>query len=1064
MSMLWLKSKMPQIFTKIPSVNAIAVNALPKNSQVIRISRLAPSARIALISLVLGLVPVLNGGLLTTAAVAQDEMMSVQQDEMMGAQDEMMGEMAEAPVQDRPAATPEQVAFFESKIRPILLTNCYSCHSQQSGRSEGGLDVDSAAALLNGGESGPAIDLENFESGLLWKAINYDGLQMPPQDPLPPHVIEDFKVWLSQGAPDPRVTNVVRGAYRVTPEAIEKGREFWSLQPLPQSSAAIVSQVVQPHVSGLQATKPIDQFVELQRTQQGVSTPPTADSYTIFRRLCFDLLGVPPTAEQVDWFQSQWAQDPETAMSTAVDYMLASPKFGERWGRHWLDIVRYAESTGREVNMPYPQAWRYRDYVIDSFNNDKPYDRFLKEQLVGDLLPSRTREQKQEQLIATGFLALGPKTLNERNQRQFEADLIDEQIDVTTRAFLGISVACARCHDHKFEAITQEDYYALAGIFGNMTTQFGGVNSQRNRHATKLIELPLADEQPAMPALQPDQLAAMKETIAELNGELRDLRRSVAQARRPNRNRPGNSNSGNSSNNSNGNPAGMDQQQRQQMVVRLTAQLGTLQGLVDCYDDDGKPRTLCMGVQPKSRAIDARLLERGEVNQPGDTIPRGFVKLLDKSPPRIKQDSSGRMEFANWVASEDNPLTARVMANRVWQHLFGEGIVRTPEDFGVTGSRPTHPELLDYLAVRLIENQWSLKSLIKEIALSDAYRMGWQVDAIARDKDPENLYLWRSHPQRIQAEALRDALLCVGGTLELDRPNGSLVAQAGPLEIGRGQQLSQLLIRGAMARTPMNDSPDMAAEQRQSSDSGKMMSESSNQETMDNETRANRPRRDIGPLMSTDNPFRRRELANANSAAINESSVNRSFEYRSVYLPVVRDLLPRSMELFDAAEPSMVIGAREQSNTAPQALFMMNNELVRQQAVALAERTLEKTGGSSQAIEYVFKTAFSRPPVAAEIGQSQQFLAEMTNEFMVAARARDAERSVEQERRQRREARNRLAQRGRNNAANDRSATDTTDTEAKTEAPVVVTPEVQRQVMIAFCHAILATAEFRYRN
>jgi hypothetical protein len=1028
MSRLWLKLRLLQVFT----FNSFGLRIVP-----------------------MALALTLACGMLVAEAVAQDEMMSEQQDERMS-------EMADAaPAQERPPVTPEQAAFFESKIRPVLVTNCYSCHSQQSGRSEGGLDVDSAAALLNGGESGPAIDLADFEAGLLWKAINYDGLQMPPQNPLPPHVIEDFMVWLSQGAPDPRVTNVVRGAYRVTPEAIEKGREFWSLQRLPKASAEVIERVIQPQAADLQATKPIDQFVELQRQQHGVSAPPTADSYTIFRRLCFDLLGVPPTAEQVDWFQGLWAQDPDTAVATAVDYMLASPKFGERWGRHWLDIVRYAESTGREVNMPYPQAWRYRDYVIDSFNNDKPYDRFLKEQVVGDLLPSKTRQQKQEQLIATGFLALGPKTLNERNQRQFEADVIDEQIDVTTRAFLGISVACARCHDHKFEAITQEDYYAMAGIFSNMSTHFGGVTGQRNRYVSKLIDLPLADEQPAMSVLKPEQIQSLKDSIAELNGELRELRRSAVQDRRPNRNRPGNANNarGNGSNTA---PTAMEQQQRQQMVQRLTAQVGSLQGVLDCYDKDGVPRTQCMGVQAKPRATDVRLLERGEVNQPGATVPRGFVKLLDQSPPKIKRDSSGRMEFANWVANRDNPLTARVMANRVWQHLIGEGIVRTPEDFGVTGSRPSHPELLDYLALRLIENQWSLKALIKEIAVSDTYRMGWQVDAIARDKDPENQYLWRSHPQRIQAEALRDTLLWVGGSLEVQRPNGSLVAQAGPLEIGRGQQLAQLLVRSAMSPSSMSPSS------MESSDAGEMMSES-RRPSAGGESRPARNSGGETPLMANENPFRRREMAAFNTVAINETTVNRSFDYRSVYLPLVRDLLPRSLELFDAAEPSMVIGVREQSNTAPQALFMMNNELVRQQAVALAERTLEQTGGSSQAIDYVFKTAFSRPPVAEEIGQCQAFIAEMTDEFGAAARARETERAAEQERRQRRDARNRRAQRGRNNA-DDRSstdatdATDATDTEAKTEAPAEVTPEVQRQVMIAFCHAILATAEFRYRN
>lgn len=985
------------------------------------------------------MVLILNCGLLASSVAAQDEMMDEQQEGMMS-------EMAEASPPEQPKITPEQAAFFESKIRPVLVTNCYSCHSQQSGRSEGGLDLDSAAALLNGGESGSAIDVADFEAGLLWKAINYDGLQMPPQNQLPPHVIEDFRAWLSQGAPDPRVTNVVRGAYRVTPEAIEKGREFWSLQPLPTASADVVAKVVQPHAADLHATKTIDQFVELQRQQQGVSTPPTADSYTIFRRLCFDLLGVPPTAEQVDWFQGLWAQDPEAAMTTAVDFMLASPKFGERWGRHWLDIVRYAESTGREVNMPYTQAWRYRDYVIDSFNNDKPYDRFLKEQLVGDILPSRNREQKQEQLIATGFLAMGPKTLNERNQRQFEADVIDEQIDVTTRAFLGISVACARCHDHKFEAITQEDYYALAGIFANAATHFGGANSQRNRYVSKLIDLPIADTKPAMAPLKPEQVESLKESIAELNDELREVRRSAIQDRRANR-RPG---SGNNSSGNNGNAGnGMEQQQRQQMVLRLTSQVGSLQGVLDCYDSEGNPRTQCMGVQAKPRPTDVRLLERGEVNQPGATIPRGFVKLLDKSPPKIRRDSSGRMEFANWVADSENPLTARVMANRVWQHLIGEGIVRTPEDFGVTGSRPTHPELLDYLALRLIENKWSIKSLIKEIALSDAYRMGWQVDSLASDKDPENLYLWRSHPQRIQAEALRDTLLWVGGSLDLERPTSSLVAQAGPLEVGRGQQLAQLLVRAATARLSMD-----------SSSSDEMMSQS-DKPTGNDDSRPARNLRNDGPMMANENPFRRREMAAPNAVSINETSVNRSFDYRSIYLPVVRELLPRSLELFDAAEPSMVIGVREQSNTAPQALFMMNNELVREQAVALAERTLEKTGGSSQAIDYVFKTAFSRPAAPDEVGQCEAFIADMTNEFGAAARARDAERAAEQERRQRRDARNRRAQRGGDNSSESTPAESTTPA---SPATTEISPELQRRVMIAFCHAILATAEFRYRN
>ncbi len=1034
------------------------------------------------------------------AAVAGTPQVMAEQDEQAGGGEEV----------ERPPLTAEQERFFETKIRPALVTHCYSCHSNQSGRIEGDLAVDSAAALRLGGQSGPAIDLEDFSAGLFWQAINYEGgLEMPPQGKLPAHVIADFRTWLEDGAPDPRVSQVVRGAYVVTPEAIEAGRQFWSLQPLPAASAALVpsapeqAEAAVPNATKSHSPLPvgaIDRFVELKRREQGLPTPPSADSHTIFRRLCFDLIGLPPTAEQVAWFQLLWAEDPDKAVATAVDFMLESPKFGERWGRHWLDIVRYAESTGREVNMPYTEAWRYRDYVIDAFNQDKPYDRFLKEQLVGDLLPASNKTQKQQQLIATGFLALGPKTLNERSERQFAADLIDEQIDVTTRGILGISVACARCHDHKFEAITQKDYYALAGIFSNMDTHFGGIRTQRTRHATALLELPLADPTPALPTLPPSQVKALQERIDELQTEIRELRRETLQARRPNANRNRNRNdSSMQDNNANrgSNSMAMEAQQRQQMIQRLTTQIGTLQGIVDSYNADGTPRSLYMGVKAKSRPTDVRLLERGEVTQPGPSVPRGFVQVLDKNPPRIRRDSTGRMEFANWVTSPRNPLTARVMANRVWQHLIGTGIVSTPEDFGVTGSRPTHPELLDYLAVRLIENDWSIKSLIKEIATSAVYRAGWQVDAVASERDPDNQYLWRSQPQRLSAEVLRDSLLWVGGTLELERPHASLVAQAGPTEVGRGQQLAQLTRLQAIANANRRGSDGSDADSMMSES---MMSESKMEDSMGE---AKAETRDARPRAGGRNE-RAFDPSNLATVMINETSVNRSFSYRSIYLPLVRDLQPRSMDLFDAAEPSMVIGVREQSNTAPQALYMLNNELVRQQALSLAERTLELTGSQSQAIEYVFQTAYSRPPTAEEAQQAADFLTTLTTDFAVEANAKAQERAAQQRQARQREARQREARQrearqrearqrqqesrrrgngGGNNPRGNRAERGQ-GTENRSEglpieddpttaaAGVVVanpyadevSPEIQRRVMLVFCHAILASAEFRYRN
>ncbi len=1047
-----------------------------------------------LVALVAGVL-VIPASVVAAVAGTPQVMAEQEQDEQAGGDEER-----------RPPLTAEQERFFETKIRPALVTHCYSCHSNQSGRIEGDLAVDSAAALRLGGQSGPAIDLEDFSAGLFWQAINYEGgLEMPPQGQLPAHVIADFRTWLEDGAPDPRVSQVVRGAYVVTPEAIEAGRQFWSLQPLPAASAALVPAATgQAEAAAPNATKPlsplpvaaIDRFVELKRREQGLPTPPSADSHTIFRRLCFDLIGLPPTAEQVAWFQVLWAEDPDKAVATAVDFMLESPKFGERWGRHWLDIVRYAESTGREVNMPYTEAWRYRDYVIDAFNQDKPYDRFLKEQLVGDLLPASNKTQKQQQLIATGFLALGPKTLNERSERQFAADLIDEQIDVTTRGILGISVACARCHDHKFEAITQKDYYALAGIFGNMVTHFGGIRTQRTRHTTELLELPVADPTPALPTLPAAQVKALQERINELQTEIRELRRETLQARRPNANRNRNRNRNDSSmedNNSNrgGNSMAMEAQQRQQTIQRLTTQVGTLQGIVDSYNADGTPRSLYMGVKAKSRPTDARLLERGEVTQPGPTVPRGFVQLLDKNPPRIRRDSTGRMEFANWVTSPRNPLTARVMANRVWQHLIGTGIVSTPEDFGVTGNRPTHPELLDYLAVRLIENDWSIKALIKEIATSAVYRAGWQVDAVASERDPDNQYLWRSQPQRLSAEVLRDSLLWVGGSLELERPHASLVAQAGPTEVGRGQQLAQLMRLQAVASANRRGS-DGADSDSMMSES--MMSESKMQESMGAATAETR---DARPRAGGRNE-RAVDPSNLATVMINETSVNRSFRYRSIYLPSVRDLLPRSMDLFDAAEPSMVIGVREQSNTAPQALYMLNNELVRQQALSLAERTLELTGSQSQAIDYVFQTAYSRPPTAEEAQQAADLLTTLTTDFVAEANAKAQERAAQQRQARQREQRQREARQrqqesrrrgndSRNGGGNNPRGTRGErgqGTENRADGPPLeddprtaaagvvvsnpyaddVSPEIQRRVMLVFCHAILASAEFRYRN
>lgn len=824
----------------------------------------------------------------------------------------MLGIATPLLAQDEPNA--QQLQFFETRIRPVLVTECYRCHSQQTGKIEGSLRVDNAQSLRLGGDSGPAIDLQDYSAGTLWQAINHDGIEMPPGRKLPPQVIADFETWLQQGAPDPRTMELDRAPSTVTEADIEQGRQFWSLQPVRKPEI--------PEWDLAASSAPIDRLLAASWQAHQISPPGDAAPETVLRRLCFDLLGVPPTSDQIDWFRELWDQDQDQAVATAVDRMLASPKFGERWGRHWLDIARYAESTGKEINAAYPHAWRYRDYVIDALNADKPYDQFLKEQLAGDLLPVDSDKEWTENLIATGFLALGPKTLIERSQRQFQADLVDEQIDVTTRSILGISVACARCHDHKFEAITQRDYYALAGIFSNMDTFFGGAASRRNRHATRMIELPVQEPHSDDFQFSPDQIARLKEQIRAVNEE-------IAEVNRPQRDRRS---AAMESDGSDVNQAAINQQQRRQMIIRLTATRTSLQNVLDSLDDEGRPLSVCMGVQPVANPADARLLARGEVDQPGERVPRGLVSLLAAEPMRIAPDSSGRLEFANWIASDENPLTARVMANRIWSHLLGKGIVSTTEDFGVTGAPPTHPELLDYLAARLVEQDWSIKSLIREIATSRAYRMSSEYREAAAQVDPENQWLWRRDPRQLEAEAIRDAMLMASGELDTSRPHGSVVATVGPGEAGRRSQFAEIMAR----LNPAADRDSLSRQERLA-------------------------------LM-------RRLAGQRSRMALSDDLINQPQTFRSIYLPVVRDHVPRALELFDFAEPSMVVGQRDQSQTAPQALFLMNNEFVWQQSVLLADSARDQFSNQEQQVNWLFRTCFSRDATEQELQLAQDFL------------------------------------------------------------------------------------------
>jgi hypothetical protein len=383
------------------------------------------------------------------------------------------------------------IEFFERNIRPVLADKCYQCHSVDAEKIKGGLVLDTREAILRGGDNGPAVVPGNIKASLLIEAIRYENkdFAMPPKKSggkLPDNVIKDFEKWVQMGAPDPR-DGTVKVARKE--EAWKAAKDWWAWQAPRKASVPEVKDTPWPKTD-------IDRFLLAALESKGMKPVEDADKPTLLRRVFFDLTGLPPSLHDIEEFLKDSSPG---AFSKVVDQLLASPRFGEKWGRHWLDVARYAESTGKDVNLAFPHAWRYRDYVIAAFNQDKPYDQFLREQLAGDLLPATNDKQRAEQLVATGFLAMGPKSVNQANPRQFALDLADEQIDTVSQALLGVTAACARCHDHKFDPISQREYYGLAGIFLSTDTRYGTFFAAQNRSATELIELPKGAGAPVLP-------------------------------------------------------------------------------------------------------------------------------------------------------------------------------------------------------------------------------------------------------------------------------------------------------------------------------------------------------------------------------------------------------------------------------------------------------------------------------------------------------------------------------------------------------------------------------------
>ncbi len=643
----------------------------------------------------------------------------------------------------------ESLEYFEKHVRPLLASNCYNCHSAST-NSKGGLRTDDRNGLLTGGGKGPAIMPGQPEHSLLIQAVKHTGdVKMPPGKKLSDEQIAVLERWIADGAVWPTVALPDDiGQYQAEYEELRASH--WAWQPLKRAEVPAVREFEWPRSD-------IDRFVlaELEKAQ----LPPVSDAMRadLIRRVTYDLTGLPPTPANVVAFINDNRED---AYERLVDRLMSSHEFAEHWARHWLDVARYGESTGSARNVPYPHAWRYRDYVISAFDRDTLYNQFIREQIAGDLLPADSDEQWQRQLIATGFLALGVKDVNQRFKVRFVMDNIDEQIDTVSRSVLALTVSCARCHDHKFDPVPTADYYALAGIFAS-TDLCAGVRNKMGGggldyyDTDMLLSLSatkgdLSEHREAIAAAKEAVEVARKEFIAVRDTAEADEKLPDGRLKRQAYRQKWN--------------------QKQAELLKLT--------------DPAELGEVAFGVREATAIGDTEIRIRGEAEQLGPSVPRGFLSVLSSVPATPVQGSqSGRLELANWLVSDQNPLAARVAVNRIWQHLFGRGLVSTVDNFGITGDGPSHPDLLDHLAAEFVHDGWSVKRQIRRIVLSRTYRLSSVATPEHLKKDPQNRLLWRHAPRRLSAEEIRDSTLAASGALLTGRPAGSAAAELKVIEI-----------------------------------------------------------------------------------------------------------------------------------------------------------------------------------------------------------------------------------------------------------------------------------------
>ncbi|MGH7200222.1 MAG: PSD1 and planctomycete cytochrome C domain-containing protein [Planctomycetaceae bacterium] len=746
------------------------------------------------------------------------------------------------------AETPDAggVEFFEKKIRPVLVKHCYECHSAGAKKVQGGLLLDTRDAIRAGGESGPAVVPEVPKDSLLLEAIRYESFEMPPTGRLPAEIVADFERWIAMGAPDPRDGEAQKSSDKSPWQSTEP--PWWS-DPPRRPALPAVSDASWPRSE-------LDRFILARLEQEGLQPVGDAVPAALLRRVHFDLIGLPPSPEEVDAF----LRDPSPkAYAEVVDRLLASPHFGERWGRHWLDVARYADSNGKDRDVLFWHAWRYRDYVIAAFNDDMPFDRFITEQIAGDLLPAATSAERDKLVVATGFLAIGAKTLTETGE-QLKMNIVDEQIDTATRSILALTVACARCHDHKFDPIPTADYYALAGIFRSTKTFYGkGITNSKTRKVNVV-------DGGYYRFLGPD----VEAQVRQFREEVDRIEQQIAGT----------------------SPKSKEDRAK---LTELRKRLLVLQG------ETPPDLQLAMAVGEAERPEDCHVLIGGEIERRGPKVPRGVLSAVRVARPiEIDPAHSGRLELARRLTDPSNPLTPRVAVNRIWMHLFGRGLVASVDNFGATGEKPSHPELLDFLALRFVEGGWSSKRLIREIVLSRAYRLSGDFHERNHAVDPENTLVWRMSQRRMDAEALRDAMLAASGRLVRTPPD--VTDRTDPTSLYRAVNAGDHQLK--MAHNP--------------------------------------------------------------------------FPFRSVYLPILRQAVPEMLDLFDFADPSVVVGQRSVTNVPAQSLYLMNSPFVIEQADGVALRVLEqKQIEDADRVQLAHKACLSRPASDREVAAALAFLQRM---------------------------------------------------------------------------------------